>query len=250
MTAVYVGNNRVLARTKYGHKMFLDSRDLGIAPHITLDGVWEEWVGVAMSGFLRGVDFFDIGANAGWFTLLAARADASHVYAFEPNPNMFGLLRDNVAVNGLSEVVTCLDYALGAEDGHAYLNLIDGYPGSNSLLGSAAENRVMVSVRKLDTVWTGLEKGPRVLKIDVEGFEPLVVKGGRETIRAPETQALFIEYNSYSGAEQLNEMLDFLAQESFVLGLVEESGEIRKIARSDLSNCPDAAMLCFRRFSG
>ena len=247
MSAVYVGNNRVLARTKYGHKMFLDSRDIGIAPHIMIDGVWEEWVGLAMSSFLPGVHFFDIGANVGWFTLLAVRSGAEHVYSFEPNPTMYGLLQDNVAVNGLSEKVTCYDHALGAEDGHAYLNMIEKYPGSNSMLGESKEARVKVAVKKLDHLW--VEDAPRVFKIDVEGLEPQVVQGARQLIAAPATQALFIEYNSYSGCEQLNSMLDFLASESFVLGLVEESGEIRKISRSDLSNCPDAAMLCFRRFT-
>ena len=256
MSAVYLGNNRVLARTKYGHKMFLDSRDIGIAPHIMLDGIWEEWVGNALSSFLPQAHFFDIGANVGWFTLLAAKSGAAQVFAFEPNPSMYELLCDNVAVNGLTNVV-CYDQALGAQDGHAYLNLIKKYPGSNSMLGEETEDgRVRIGIRSLDSLVLDVELSPlakpgmsRVLKIDVEGLEPQVVHGARELIAGRETQALFIEYNSYSGSEHLDEMFDFLARESFVLGLVEQTGEVRKITRSDLANLPDAAMLCFRRFS-
>ena len=40
--AVYVGNDRVLLWTKNGYKMFVDSRDVSIAPHLILEGVYEE----------------------------------------------------------------------------------------------------------------------------------------------------------------------------------------------------------------
>lgn len=51
--------------------------------------------------------FVDVGANQGLFTLIAAARNPDlRVYAFEPNPNVNALLRDNIAVNHWTDRVT------------------------------------------------------------------------------------------------------------------------------------------------
>lgn len=257
--AIYLGDHRILAKTKYGHKIYLDSRDLGIAPHIMLDGEWENWVGETMSRYLPRTYFFDIGANVGWFSLLALHFKANRVFAFEPSPSTFRLLRDTARVNGFGgendkAQMLCFPQALSDEDNiEGVLNQLSEYPGSNSML-NAGNQSVRVRQRTLDALmdewipevdWN--PKTPRVFKIDVEGFEPKVVSGARKLIEARETIALFVEYNSYSGADQIKSMIDFLLSVGFVLGVVEHTGEIRKIAVDELTSLPDAAMLVFRR---
>src|SRR5207248_910045 len=51
--------------------------------------------------------FIDVGANVGSYTVLAAGAVGSRVFAVEPIPTTFGFLRRNVALNGLGELVRC-----------------------------------------------------------------------------------------------------------------------------------------------
>lgn len=259
MTAIYLGDHRVLAKTKYGHKIYLDSRDLGIAPHIMLDGEWENWVGEAMSRYLPRSYFFDIGANVGWFSLLAMHFKASRVFAFEPSPATFKLLKDTVQVNGLQDRVLCFPKALSDEDNvEGTLHLLTEYPGSSSMhrIPLSEQKMVTVSQRTLDALMSewipDVDWNPktyRVFKIDVEGFEPKVVHGARKLIEARETVALFVEYNSYSGQDQIQQMVDFLLGVGFVLGVVEHTGEIRNIAVRELSSLPDASMLLFRRFA-
>jgi hypothetical protein len=64
-----------------------------------------------------GMIVYDVGANAGYYTLLAARHHAAHVYAFEPFPTNFDALRDHISTNGLTECCTPIQAAVGDVDG-------------------------------------------------------------------------------------------------------------------------------------
>src|SRR6187431_1098616 len=67
----YMGNNTLLTETYFGRKIYLDSEDLSLTPHIAYEGRWEPWV---TEFFVREVGqgdvFIDIGANCGFFSIL------------------------------------------------------------------------------------------------------------------------------------------------------------------------------------
>ncbi len=63
---------------------------------------------------------FDIGANVGVFSLYASQKKGTQVFAFEPHPENFNILMNNVNQNKLTNV-KCFDYALGLENGHRIL---------------------------------------------------------------------------------------------------------------------------------
>ena len=78
----------------------------------------------------------DIGAHVGYYTLLAALANAAvRAYAFEPMPSAFARLERNVALNGVGPQVTCVASAVGAADGAAefFCPVSTGIPSSASL---------------------------------------------------------------------------------------------------------------------
>lgn len=108
------------ARPVMGHQMLLDADDeLGLAEH----GVHAPLETHVVVQNARPRDIVaDIGAGIGYFTLLLARrvGPTGHVYAFEPDPQRFRLLRRNVRMNGYRNV-TCVEGAPG-EDGPTRLD--------------------------------------------------------------------------------------------------------------------------------
>ncbi len=63
----YIGNHQALCRILGRYKMYVDTRDVGIASHLMLEGFWELWVTMAMMrGVRRGSVVADIGANLGY----------------------------------------------------------------------------------------------------------------------------------------------------------------------------------------
>jgi FkbM family methyltransferase len=144
-------------------------------------GRWEP----AMTAFLTnrlvpGRVFVDVGANIGWFDLVAAPlvgTDGS-VVAIEASPAIHRRLTDQLGRNGLTNVRT-VNEAVGSSPG--WVHIVDG-PSWNSAQSSVVadvERRPgSVACRTLDEILTPAEIGAcRVVKIDVEGAEFEVVRG-------------------------------------------------------------------------
>lgn len=75
-----------------------------------------------------GATFVDVGANIGFFSLMAALSTPGiEVIAFEPNPKNFSILEENVRANGLEKIVNCEPLAISNKEGTAtlYLNTSD-----------------------------------------------------------------------------------------------------------------------------
>jgi FkbM family methyltransferase len=136
----------------------------------------------------EGALVIDIGAHVGLYSLIAAhRVGATGmVIAVEPNPGNLARLRRNIEINGLTNV-RVIAAALGEVPGRARFHL-PSHPAVSGL-GSLEERpgtgpTIEVDVRTLDEV-LATEAGdrcPGVLKIDVEGEEANVFKGGRRTL--------------------------------------------------------------------
>lgn len=261
MNSAYLGDHRAIARTVFGHKIYVDTRDEAIAPHLLLDGQWEEWVGTALDHFLPGSVFLDVGANFGWYSLRAAKKGAKKIMAFEPNYHVFQLLTSTMEVNGIG--CELFDAAVSDEqDGVVLFEVRYTAMGSGMCRGKGGlveatevgfRDRVRTTTldHEIVALWErepNLKGTPIVLKADVEGFEPKVVKGGCGVWQSPRHQVTaFIEHNP--SAPDFGDMLDYLKSHRYVLNLVEHTGGIRPISREELQNVPPAEMLCFRRFS-
>ena len=147
--------------------------------------------------FLRRDDvFYDIGANVGAYSLLAAAAGVRDVRGFEPSSATMNLYSRNIHLNGLADVVHAYRVALGETAGEAKISLNDGT--MNHLLPQA-EARIAsesVPVQRLDDVFSG--DAPSFLKIDVEGFEPEVLRGAASTLAHPNLMGMLVEDNGYA----------------------------------------------------
>jgi hypothetical protein len=138
---VYLGDNEALTRILGRYKMYVDTRDIGIASHLMMEGYWEMWVTEAMMRLLRrGAVVADVGANLGYFTLLMADLTGAegHVLSFEPNPEMARRLEKSIAVNGFAGFTDFYPCGLGREEGWARMDVRDDQPGGGRTIPIAA----------------------------------------------------------------------------------------------------------------
>jgi FkbM family methyltransferase len=126
-----------------------------------------------------GTVVFDVGAHAGYYTLLSSVlvGPAGKVLAFEPNPCNYRNLVNNVRINGLGNV-EMLETAVSDENGHAFFA-----GGSGSGTGRlAGEGGIRVRTIRLDDLVVERHIRPDVMKIDTEGAEMLVLSGARQLL--------------------------------------------------------------------
>ncbi|HEX3555883.1 MAG TPA: FkbM family methyltransferase [Thermoanaerobaculia bacterium] len=164
---------------------------------------------------------YDCGANLGLYArFLVSHLGAGRVVAFEPSPENRRFLAANLALGGIADRVTVLPMALADEDGMAEFQVDDMQTSSGTLSrvtgGEPCEGRRnlrlgpltdQVLCRRLDTVVA--EEGlplPDVIKIDVEGAEPLLLRGAAGILRE-HRPALVVELH---GAEVAREVLTLL----------------------------------------
>ena len=146
-----------------------------------------------------GDTVLDIGANIGivslWLSKLVGKT--GKVHAFEPNPELCGILEQtiyrNQAVNIRPHAV-----ALGARIGQMELRVCGGNTGSGSFLlnEKAAGCRVFsVPVQTLDAIVAQEQiETIRLIKVDVEGFEAEVFHGGLQVLQCLRPQAVLFEF--------------------------------------------------------
>lgn len=145
-----------------------------------------------------GGTFLDVGANVGFFSLIAARlvGEAGTVVAFEPVPAVAAALRANVRRNGFRHVVVRTE-AVGAATGTTTLRLTR-HPGGATIAAEEplrdAAGELRVPVVSLDQVVVGGgAPHPDVVKIDVEGAEAEVLDGMARLLAAGTTVLLEVD---------------------------------------------------------
>ena len=158
-------------------------------------GEYDRWDFHHFASFAKpGCTVFDVGANFGYYSLaIAARLHRQcRIYAFEPFPQTFALLDHHVRTNGFGGVVIPVDVALTDSAGEAVIHEWCGTEqnsGAASLAAGADSKGISlkpagsVRVNTLDAVvgeygLTSLE----LMKIDVEGVEERVLRGGQRTL--------------------------------------------------------------------
>jgi FkbM family methyltransferase len=198
---VYLGDFTALLTTQWGGMLFVDTRDSLLAPPLLLNGTWEPEVTKWLSSTLkRGSVFVDVGANIGYYSLLAAMlvGPTGGVVAVEAHPRMAQLLRRNMVANRVG--VTTWHRAAWSHSEQLTFHMRAQF-GANSSTGSLDE----VSLGELgDTEELTEVQGIAVddlvdqmhridvIKIDVEGAEARVLKGLSRTIAAnPQITVMF-----------------------------------------------------------
>jgi FkbM family methyltransferase len=144
-----------------------------------------------------GMTVLDVGANSGYYTLLAARlvGASGKVFAFEPDPRTVESLRANVRANGLNNVRVVPRAASDRAGPRAFhLSRTAAHSGLHrSTTMDAVSATTSVDSVAADDALQG--ETMDVIKIDVEGVEPAVLRGLSRTLGANPDVRLFLEFN-------------------------------------------------------
>ena len=148
----------------------------------------------------------DVGANEGYFTILAAQlAHRGRVIAVEPQTRCVEALTLNLAANGI-ENCTIQPVALGAAQGAGELQLMpEMNSGASNLLQSYRWTKRKQPVEIIDASELAARAGVQgfdFMKVDVEGYEPEVVRGLLPMLRAGRVKKLLLDYHPGSLAQR------------------------------------------------
>jgi FkbM family methyltransferase len=188
----------------------------------------EPWTVAWIEESMRtGGVLYDIGANTGAFSLIAAKVAGAHgtVVAFEPGYASFAHLCDNIVLNGCQDAIVPVSLALGSVTGlgtFAYRTLHPGQsrhdfterPWSRRTSTKSGRYHQPILSMTLDrAVELFTLPLPSCLKLDVDGGEANVLRGAAMTLASPQLRTILIEIDD----ALTDEVTSLLAGSGFVL---------------------------------
>lgn len=201
----YLGNNEAVVTTTWGCRLIIRTDDYILSPELMSTGTFEPGLTALFPQLIRkGDTVVDVGANIGYYSLLAGLAvgPEGFVVAVEPHPRTAQLLAVNLVLNGMS--ATSSVAVLAAYSGVDELEFfIRKKFASNSSLGPVdqplldflgdTQESIRVSAIDLDTHLDGLRHTGHVglIKVDVEGAELAVFQGALRTMRESRPRVVF-----------------------------------------------------------
>jgi FkbM family methyltransferase len=188
----------------------------------------------------------DGGAHAGLYSVLASRR-RGRVYAYEPDPQTFRLLTHNLRVNGCGSVVA-RRVALSDRAGRAPFYRIPAAYG-NSLVQRreylGESRRTWVETVTLDHDLAGLPAGRLVVKLDLEGHEPIALRGMRNLLARAQAVVMLIEVNPQALSNlqyQPAKLISDLRDHGLAVGFIDE----RTHTVVSPESCPKGNLYCTR----
>lgn len=179
--------------------LVLNKKDPVISGSLTF-GIYEPFEAELFRGLLRsGMTVVDIGANIGYYTIIAARrvAPGGKVIAFEPEPENFAFLNASVEKNGFKNV-SLHNLAVSDKAEKINLNLYESNKGKHSIVKDSVDSRefsetILIQSIALDEfLKTQGVSQIDIIKMDIEGAESLALSGMQKTLA--KANVLFMEF--------------------------------------------------------
>lgn len=258
----YLGDHKALTRTIFGHKIFLDTRDISLGPHIILDGNWEMWItNVFMNMVKDGMNIIEIGTNIGYYSVIFASkiGESGKLFAFEANPRIFDMLYQTIEVNGFLNRVELVNKAVTDSSGNISFSMLKNHHGSGSIVTFSDEHlersreeveTINVDTISLDEYFNNRDINIDIIKIDAEGSEPYIFDGMRKLINDNPNMIIICEFNQalISGAKRdPRKFLEQVEQHGFPLRYIDSSSNIMNISIEELMKKKDICDLYLKR---
>jgi len=259
---IFLGD-RVLMHTRAGDRIFLVPDDVDLTPGLIMGDRYEVHVEEAIRRVVRPGDVaIDVGSNIGYHTLTIARAvgDGGRVYAFEANPNVYRLLQATLMTNRLTNFrgegrVKPHHMAVMDRAGSITLSYAPSQYGSGNIVtedpasdfGSDYSNRVQVPAVALDQL---LDELPAVdfIHIDIEGAEPLALRGAQELMRRSPNLKIITEWSTHMMGFMANvaDHIAWLMREGFSFHRIEGDGSFLSLRPEQLASLEHCDLLLTR----
>lgn len=203
--------------------------DLGLK--LAQHGIYEPVMAGKLEALLEEGDcFIDLGANEGYFTVLAGKlvTTKGQVVAFEPQERLWSVIKKNVMLNGLGNV-RLLPYGAGSSAQDLMLQL---YPTTNSGASTFSDSfgfkvsmgwyrkwifgQQQARVMRLDDLLPSIPQVVKLVKVDIEGFELEALRGGRQLVAERRVRYWLIEIHEVALQQmgQSEAMIDDLMKEA------------------------------------
>jgi FkbM family methyltransferase len=181
----------------------------------TLRGAGEPEVQDALQCHLRsGMTFYDLGANIGFFSLLAARlvGEQGRVIAFEADPEIAARLREHVDRNK-ARCVTVAEMAVWSQASKVLFERVDPAASPDRGLGhvarAASANTIEIEAVTLDDFARASATPPDFIKCDVEGAEVEVLRGAQRLLAEKRPGILCEIHSEENRSALLDEFIRF-----------------------------------------
>ena len=205
-----------------------DASDQYLSRFILETGIYEPIETISILRLLaNNVDFVDLGANVGWYTLIAGTAlrGRGRVHSFEPDPDNFTKLSANVARNALHNVAI-YKWAISDRIGSGLLYRAQDNLGDHQLYDNGAgRTAVTVDVRTLDSYPEISRERPVIVKMDTQGSELRILRGMNELLTThPHELVIVSEYCPkmlVDNRSSPKEMIDLLRSAGFSILLID-----------------------------
>jgi FkbM family methyltransferase len=201
--AVPWGPREILIGAPLRTRLLCPTDDLSLAPELALRGTYDDpFVRFLIRVLRPGMTFVDVGANVGFFTVIAAQlvGRGGRVFAYECNPDLVPLLRRNVRMNWFEDRVVIVPRAAHRDEYVRTLAVPTDQTGLGSLTRFADRDANGPAVRRYEVACERLDVGLSgagyvdLMKIDVEGGEAAALDGASRLIDQGRVGLLSIEY--------------------------------------------------------
>jgi FkbM family methyltransferase len=224
--------------------------------HLRMEGYYERALSdIARAVVQPGDNTVDVGANFGWYSVLMASRVGPHgkVYSFEPNAKMFTVLSQNLELNGYGDRVNSMQIGIGSEESVATLEAeatesAVGYVVLNKDPDQPRRTGNQIEIKPLDSLLSQVIGDIAFVKVDVEGFEPHVLAGGRSIFQSDNPPVLQLELNTEALNRQGTDIAGFVTALNSLPAQIfrGESGRLKKIEAVPVGE--DADLFFFPRY--
>jgi FkbM family methyltransferase len=202
LKSIYMGDHLLLCKILGRYKIYVDSRDIGIASNLIMDGYWEPWVTKFIVHNVKPGDVcIDAGAHFGYYSLLLAElcGKSGKTIAIEPNAHLSKLLSFTNVLNDHQFIN--VHKGLSNEKGEVTLTVPLHFWGGGTIRKEKVDDHVTTQTVQVETLDNLLEelKFSRVdfIKMDCEGVEPLIFFGMEKTLKNNPDLKMVMEYSPF-----------------------------------------------------
>src|SRR3989338_5856384 len=224
-----------------GNKFYIDKSDTTVSQELILSGKWEDFESEVFKKNINvGDTVVDVGAHIGYYSIIVANAVgiSGKVFAFEPEPKNFELLKKNVEVNGYKNVVL-IEKAISSKSGKSNLFINKENTGDHRIFASNHQrSSIIVDSTTLDDFFKDKKKKIHLMKMDIQGAEMDALVGARNVLKKGEELKLITEFwprGLQRSGKSAKKFLDLLQKNSFkIYGIDEIKRELKPMTKERL----------------